>query len=157
MRQIFGRIPSLETILFLFLLLFKILFLILLTSIFLSKIFYSEETPCFLIIYMLNLSFPRVSHSAIFLLFYRYFLLFLLLNVIWTGYSAISPESFSILSRFSSIDGWTYRFNVIFTLACPESRWGFWCQSQVQYISSRKYGAAHGNLPPRCLISSEPF
>ena len=119
MRQIFGRIPSLETILFLFLLLFKILFLILLTSIFLSKIFYSEETPCFLIISMLNLSFPRVSHSAIFLLFYRYFLLFLLLNVIWTGYSAISPESFSILSRFSSIDGCTYRFNVIFTLACP--------------------------------------
>lgn len=34
-------------------------------------------------------------------------------------YPAISSESFSMLSRFISMDGWTYRFRVILTLACP--------------------------------------
>lgn len=79
---------------------------------------FPEKQACIPIISFLVFLFPRVLHSAIFFPFTVCFL-FSPLSMPSEHYPAISSESFSMLSRFISMDGWTYRFRVILTLACP--------------------------------------
>lgn len=79
-----------------------------------------KKQACIPIISFLVFLFPRVLHSAIFSFHSLFVSCSLLYQMPSDHYPAISSESFSMLSRFISMDGWTYLFRVILTLACPK-------------------------------------